>query len=157
MSMRGRGVKVVASNRRAHHDYELLERFEAGLVLTGSEIKSVRAGRVNLRRGFVQLREDELYLMETHIAHYERAGYASHEPTRPRKLLLHRRQVSTIVEALTTKGLTMVPTKMYLKDGWAKVEVALARGKKTYDKRATLAKKDADRRIERALREKYGR
>lgn len=149
------GIKIVARNRRARHDYELLERFEAGLVLSGTEIKSVRANQVSLQRGFVIIRGGELWLLETHIAPYEFAGHSQHDPTRPRKLLLHRREITKIITALTTKGLTMVPTQMYLKGGWAKVEVALARGKKQYDKRADLAKRDAKRQVERALREKY--
>jgi SsrA-binding protein len=149
------GIKVVATNRRARHDYELLERFEAGLVLTGTEIKSVRANKVSLQRSFVQPRGDELWLVDAHIAPYEHAGYEKHDPDRARKLLLHRREINTIIDALTMKGLTMVPTKMYLKGGRAKVEVALARGKKRYDKRADLAKRDAKRQVERALREKY--
>lgn len=149
------GIKVVANNRRARHDYELLELFEAGIVLTGSEIKSVRANKVSLQRSFVQNRDGQLWLMECHISPYEHAGYEQHEPTRPRKLLLHRREINQITDALQLKGLTMVPTKMYLKDGWAKVEIALARGKKQYDKRADLAKRDATRQVERALREKY--
>jgi SsrA-binding protein len=149
------GIKIVAKNRRARHDYELLDTFEAGIVLTGTEIKSVRANKVSLQRSFVQNRNGQLWLMECHIAPYEYAGYERHEPTRPRKLLLHRREINQIIEALTMKGLTMVPTKMYLKDGWAKVEIALARGKKLHDKRADLAKRDAKRQVERALREKY--
>lgn len=153
--MRKQGIKIVATNRRARHDYELLDTYEAGLVLTGTEIKSIRAGRVSLQRSFVQNKGDELWLMEAHIAPYERAGYEKHEPTQPRKLLLHRREINQIIDAMTLKGLTMIPTKLYLKDGLAKVEVALARGKKKYDKRADLAKRDADRQVERALREKY--
>lgn len=149
------GIKIVARNRKAAHDYELLDRFEAGIVLTGTEIKSIRENKVNLQRGFVQGRGDELWLLDVHIAPYEYAGYSRHDPDRPRKLLLHRREINKILDALTMKGLTMVPTKMYLKDGWAKVEVALARGKQKYDKRAELAKRDAKRQVERALREKY--
>jgi SsrA-binding protein len=149
------GVRIVARNRKASHDYELLDRYEAGIVLTGTEIKSIRANRVNLQRGYVQGRGGELWLIDVHIAPYEFAGYSRHDPDRPRKLLLHRREISKILDALTMKGLTMVPTKMYLKDGWAKVEVALARGKQKYDKRAALAKRDAKRQVERALREKY--
>ncbi len=145
----------MANNRRASHDYELLERFEAGLVLTGTEIKSIRAHQVSLQRSFVQYRDGELWLMGANIAPYEFAGYEKHEPDRPRKLLLHRREINKIIEALSTKGLTMVPTKMYLRDGLAKVEVALARGKKKFDKRMDLAKRDAKRQVERALREKY--
>jgi SsrA-binding protein len=149
------GIKIVANNRRARHDYDLLETFEAGIVLTGTEIKSIRANKVSLQRGFVQNRDGQLWLMECHISPYEFAGYEKHDPTRPRRLLLHRREINQIIEALTIKGLTMVPTKMYLKDGWAKVEIALARGKKQFDKRADLAKRDAKRQVERALREKY--
>ncbi|MCI0647855.1 MAG: SsrA-binding protein SmpB [Chloroflexi bacterium] len=148
-------MKNVATNRQASHDYELLERFEAGLALTGREIKSVRANKVNLQRSFVQNRDGELWLMEAHISPYEHASHEKHEPTRPRKLLLHRREINKIIEALTTKGLTMVPTRLYLKDGLAKIEVALARGKKKYDKRAAMARRDSDRQVERALREKY--
>jgi SsrA-binding protein len=153
--MRQRGIKIIAKNRRARHDYELLEKFEAGLALTGSEIKSVRGNRVNLQRGFVQSRSGELWLLDVHIAPYEFAGHEKHDPDRPRKLLLHRREINKINEAISTKGLTMIPTKMYLKDGWAKVEIALARGKRKYDKRSELAKRDAKRQVERALREKF--
>jgi len=153
--MKQRGIKIVATNRRAGRDYHLLDRFEAGLELTGSEIKSVRDNRVNIQRSFVQNRDGELWLIDAHISPYDRAGYAGHEPTRERRLLLHRREINKIIEALTLKGLTMIPTKMYLKNSWAKVEIALARGKKKYDKRADLAKRDAQRQVERALREKY--
>ena len=153
--MRQRGIKVISKNRRARHDYELLERFEAGLVLTGPEIKSVRANKVSLRHSFVQAMSGELWLFEANIAPYDRAGYEKQDPTRPRKLLLHKREMAKIMEALATKGLTMVPTRLYLKDGWAKVEVALARGKKQYDKRQAIAKRDAKRQVERALKEKY--
>lgn len=153
--MRQKGIKVVSRNRRAGHDYVLLDRFEAGLILLGTEVKSVRANKVNLQRSFVQMKGNELWLIDTHIAPYEFAGHEKHDPDRPRKLLMHRREINKIIEALTTKGLTMIPTKMYLKDGWVKVEVALARGKRKYDKRAELAKRDANRQVERALREKY--
>ena len=153
--MAQQGLKIVARNRRARYDYELLDRFEAGLVLYGTEIKSIRANQVSLQHSFVIVKSGELWLMEAHIAPYEFAGSAQHDPTRPRKLLLHRREINKIITALTTKGFTMVPTNMYLKDGWAKIEVALARGKKQHDKRADLAKRDAKRQVERALREKY--
>lgn len=148
-------VEIVARNRRASHDYELLERFEAGLALTGTEIKSVRAHKVSLQRAYVQPRGDDLYLLEATIAPYEHGNRENHEPDRPRKLLLHRREIIKIQEALQTKGMAMIPTKLYLSGGWAKVEVALARGKKLYDKRATLRKKESERQVERALREKY--
>ena len=151
----GQGIKIVAKNRRASHDYHLLDRFEAGLVLTGTEIKSVRANRVSLQRAYVQVRDGELWLMEANIAEYVHGNRENHEPTRPRKLLLHRREINKIIEELTTKGVTMVPTMMYLKGGRAKIEVALARGKKLYDKRADLAERDSKRQVERALRETY--
>ncbi len=149
------GIKVVANNRRARHDYEILETFEAGLVLTGTEIKSVRAHQVSLQRSFVQQRGDELFLIEANIAQYVHGNRENHDPTRPRKLLLHRREINKLISTLQQKGLTLVPTKMYLKDGRAKLEIALARGKRKYDKRQDLAKRDDDRRVERALREKY--
>lgn len=148
-------MEIVARNRRASHDYELLERFEAGLVLTGTEIKSIRAHKVSLQRAYVQPRGGELYLMEATISPYEHGNRENHDPVRPRKLLLHRREIAKILEALQTKGSAMIPTKLYLSGGLAKVEVALARGKKLYDKRSDLRKKDADRQVERALREKY--
>ena len=153
--MKKKGSKAVATNRRAGRDYIMLEKFVAGIVLTGTEIKSVRGGKVTLQGGFVQEKSGELYLIDVHIAPYERAGHQAHDPTRPRKLLLHRREIRKIMDSLATKGLTMIPTKMFLKDGWAKVEIALARGKKQYDKRAEIAKRDAERRVERALSEKY--
>ena len=149
------GIKIISKNRRASFDYHLMDRFEAGLVLTGTEIKSVRANQVSLRRGFVQAREDELWLIDANIAPYAHGNRENHEPTRPRKLLLHRREINKIMDALSQKGLTVVPTKMYLKDGLAKIEIALARGKAGRDKRADLAKRDAQRQVERALREKY--
>jgi SsrA-binding protein len=149
------GIEVIARNRRASHDYHLLEHFEAGLALTGTEIKSVRAHKVSLQRAFVSPRGEELWLLEANIAPYEHGNRENHEATRPRKLLLHRREINKILDALQTKGMTMVPTRMYLRDGWAKVDVALAKGKKLYDKRADIARRDSERQVERALREKY--
>ena len=149
------GKKIIAKNRKARHEYELLEFFEAGLVLTGTEIKSIRANRVSLARGYVQAREDELWLVEAHIAEYEHGNQQNHEPTRPRKLLLHRREINKILDGLAQKGLTAVPTMLYLKNGRAKLEFALARGKKLHDKRQTVAKRDSQRQVERALRQKY--
>ncbi|NCF66297.1 MAG: SsrA-binding protein SmpB [Chloroflexi bacterium] len=149
------GIKIITKNRRASFDFHLLDRFEAGLVLTGTEIKSVRAYQVSLRRSFVQGRDEELWLFDANIAPYVHGNRENHEPTRPRKLLLHRREINKILEALAQKGLTVVPTRLYLKDGLAKVEIALARGKAGRDKRADLAKRDAQRQVERALREKY--
>jgi SsrA-binding protein len=149
------GIKVIAKNRRASFDYHLLDRFEAGLALTGTEIKSIRAHQVSLQHSYVQAREAELWLVEANIAPYEHGNRENHEPNRPRKLLLHRREINKILDALATKGLTVIPTRLYLKNGRAKVEIALARGKSRRDKRQDLAQRDADRQIERALREKY--
>lgn len=145
--------KIVATNRKARHDYEILDTFEAGLVLTGSEIKSIRDNRVSLREGYIQPRDDELWLLNVHIAPYEHAGSFGHDPLRPRKLLLHRREISRLLARVQEKGLTIVPIMMYLSHGLAKVEIALARGKRQYDKRQTLRKQDSQRQIERSLRE----
>jgi SsrA-binding protein len=148
-------VKLVYNNKRATFDYEILERFEAGLVLTGTEIKSVRENKVSLQQSFVQARGEELWLLEANIAQYVHGNRENHDPKRPRKLLLHRREINRILTNLTQKGLTVVPTRMYLKGGRAKIEIALARGKRKYDKRDDIARRDADRQVERALREKF--
>lgn len=155
MERKGDGIRVVYNNKRATFDYELLERIEAGVVLTGTEIKSIRANNVSLQRSYVQARGDELWLLEANISPYEHGNRLNHEPTRPRKLLLHRREINRILAALTQKGLTIVPTRLYLKGGRAKVEIALARGKRNFDKREDIARRDADRQVERALREKF--
>ncbi|HRN67536.1 MAG TPA: SsrA-binding protein SmpB [Promineifilum sp.] len=155
MDQKSEKIKIVYNNKRATFDYEILERFEAGLVLTGTEIKSVRDNKVSLQQSFVQARDDELWLLEANIAQYVHGNRENHEPKRPRKLLLHRREINRILTNLTQKGLTVVPTRLYLKGGRAKVEVALARGKRKFDKREDLARRDADRQVERALREKY--
>lgn len=147
-------IKNIASNRRASHEYELLDRFEAGMVLTGTEIKSIRAHKVSLQRAFVQAKGDELWLYEANIAIYDHGNRENHEPERPRKLLLHRREIAKIMRAIATKGMSMVPTRLYLKKGRAKVEVALARGKKLFDKREDLARRDSARQMERDLRER---
>jgi SsrA-binding protein len=151
--MPDQGRKIVSTNRKARHDYEILDTYEAGLVLTGSEIKSIRAGHVNLREGFVQARGDELWLLNTHIAAYDQAGQFGHDPLRPRKLLLHRKEINRIAARVQEKGLTIVPTMLYLTRGLAKVEIALARGKRQYDKRESLRRRDSQRQIERTLRE----
>lgn len=155
MAKKKEGTEVIARNRRASHDYHLLESFEAGIALTGTEIKAIRAHKVSLQRAYVAPRGDELWLLEANIAPYEHGNRENHEATRPRKLLLHRREINKILDALQTKGMTMVPTRLYLKDGWAKVDVALAKGKKLYDKRDDIARRDSERQVERALREKY--
>src|SRR5512135_337857 len=149
-------VKVVATNRKATHDYTLEDRFEAGLALLGTEIKSVRAGQVNLREGYVQPRGTDLYLVNTHISVYEPAGRTGHDPLRPRKLLLHRKEIAKILSKLTERGYTVVPLRIYLKHGLAKAEIALARGKRQYDKRAAIAERDANRQIDRTLKGQYG-
>jgi SsrA-binding protein len=148
------GIKVIATNRRAARDYFLQDRVEAGLVLTGTEIKSIRAGRVNLTDGYVQPRDGELWLVNVHIAPYDPAGRYGHDPNRPRKLLLHGREMDQLVAQVQERGYTLIPTRLYLKDGWAKVEIALARGKRKYDKRQAIAERDAERDIQRALRER---
>lgn len=125
------------------------------MALKGTEIKSIRAHRVSLKRGYVQPRGAELWLVDVHIAEYEQGNRENHDPLRPRKLLLHRREIDKIIEALNQKGLTCVPTMMYLKNGRAKVEIALARGKQLHDKRQDMARRDSQRQVERALREKY--
>lgn len=152
--MRESGIKVVATNRKASHDYFLEDRFEAGLVLLGTEIKSIRAGQVNLREGYVQARGSELWLVNTHIAVYEQAAGQSHDPLRPRKLLLHRKEIARLLTRAQERGYTIIPLRMYLKDGRAKLEIALAHGKHQYDKRQAIAKREAKRQIERALKER---
>lgn len=147
-------VQQVAVNRKAQHNYDVLQRVEAGLVLLGSEIKSIRQGRVNLTESYARPERGELWLHNVHIAQYESAGRFGHEPTRKRKLLLHKSQIRELSRAVTEQGLTLVPMRLYVKDGIAKVELALARGRKQYDKRAAIARKDAQREIERALRRK---
>ena len=145
-------IKTVATNRKAYHDYYVQDSQEAGIALTGSEIKSIRAGRVNLRDAYIRPEGGELWLLNAHIARYEASSYLSHEPTRPRKLLLHRRQIDNLTSKMAEKGLTLVPLRLYIKGSIAKVEVALAKGKKLYDKRESIARRDAERDIGRAMR-----
>jgi SsrA-binding protein len=145
-------TKTVATNRKAFHDYEILDRYEAGLVLTGSEIKSIRSGGVNIREGYIAPRQDELWLLNAHIAAYKPASRTGHDPIRPRKLLLHRREIDRLISRVQERGLTIVPLRLYLKDGIAKIEIGLARGKRQYDKRAAIAKRDSERQIERHLK-----
>lgn len=144
---------VVAENRKARHDFEIEETFEAGLVLTGSEIKSVRAGKVNLRGAFARIINEEVFLYDVHISPYEQSGtHFNHEPTRPRKLLLHRREINRLIGLVRIKGLTLVPIKIYFKGRHAKLELGVARGKKLFDKRQDIAKRESDRDIARAMR-----
>jgi len=144
--------KVIAVNRKALHDYHILETVEAGLVLTGTEIKSIRAGRVSLREAFARPDDDELWLLSAHIAQYPAAGRFNHEPTRKRKLLLHKGEMRELSAALEEKGLTLIPLRLYLKNGRAKVELALARGRRSHDKREAIAKREAERQMQRAIR-----
>lgn len=145
-------IKVVSTNRKAGFEYYLLEKFEAGLSLRGSEIKSIRAGQMSLTESYVRVDANEAWLMDAHIAPYEQANRFNHDPVRPRRLLLHKKQIRELWDNVRQKGMTVVPTRVYLKDGRAKIEIALARGKKAYDKRATIAKRDQAREAERETR-----
>ena len=146
------GTKLIAENRRARHDYHLLERHEAGIALTGTEVKSLRAGRADLARAFADVRGNEVWLVGAHIDEYAQGNLANHDPDRERKLLLHRREIDSLLGKTRERGLTLIPTRLYFKDGRVKVELALARGKETRDKRRDLAERDAKRQIERALK-----
>lgn len=150
----GEHVKVIAVNRRANHDYHIDDRVEAGLVLTGTEIKSIREGRINLREGYARIDNGEAWLMSVHIAPYEHGNRYNHEPLRDRKLLLHRDEIDGLVGRVRQRGYTLVPLQVYLKHGKAKIELGLARGKREYDKRHAIADREAKRDIERALRDR---
>ncbi len=145
-------VKTVATNRKAYHNYHIGESLEAGIALTGTEIKSIREGRVSLGDAYVRPENGELWLLNAHIARYEAGSYMSHEPNRPRRLLLHRKQIDSFTGQLAEKGLTLVPTKLYLKDSRAKVAIALAKGKKLYDKRETITRREVEREIGRVVK-----
>jgi len=146
-------IKVVATNRKARHEYFIEDTYEAGIALTGTEIKSVRAGQVSLREGYVQVRNGELWLVDVHISPYEQGGQWTPEPTRARKLLLHRKEIARISSTVQERGYTIVPLRMYLRGKRAKVEIGIVRGKRQYDKRATIAKRDEDRRLRREWKE----
>ena len=145
------GIKVIANNRKASFEYFLLEHFEAGIALHGSEIKSIRANQVSLAEAYVEVDERTAWLVNAHIAPYDPASYNNHDPLRPRQLLLKRREIRQLWDNVRQKGVTVVPVKIYLKDGRAKLDIALAKGKKLYDKRAEMAKKDSEREVERQL------
>lgn len=147
-------IRVVASNRKAYHDYTIEDTIEAGIVLIGSEIKSIRAGRANLRDGYAAIENGEVWMHNVHIAPYDPASRYGHEPRRKRKLLLHKREIARLGRRVQEKGYTLVPVRLYLRGNLAKVELALARGKRQYDKRAAIAERDARRRAERAIRER---
>jgi SsrA-binding protein len=148
---REKGRKLVASNRKARHDYAILDTYEAGIALTGTEVKSLRAGRASLVDAFAQVKDGEIYLHGMHVPEYTHGTWTNHEPRRTRKLLLNRPEIDRLIGKVNESGLTLVPLSLYFADGWAKVEIALARGKRSYDKRQDLAKRDADREISRAL------
>jgi len=151
-------IKTAATNRKAYHNYQLGDSMEAGIVLTGTEIKSIRAGRVSLGDAYVRPEAGELWLLNAHIDRYEASSYLSHDPKRPRKLLLHRKQIDSLTAKVLERGFTLVPLKLYIKDSIAKLEVALARGKKLYDKRETIIRRETEREIGRAIkRQKYQR
>lgn len=145
------GTKLVASNRKASHDYFLEDRFEAGIALMGSEIKSVRDGKVQLREAYVDVKSGQAYLLNAHISPYDPAARDNHDPLRPRRLLLHKKEIAKLLEKTQQKGFTIVPTRMYLSKGRAKLEIALARGKRDYDKRQVIAERDSKREIAREL------
>ncbi|MHC1579028.1 MAG: SsrA-binding protein SmpB [Dehalococcoidia bacterium] len=149
-----KGSNTITVNRKAYHNYHIQETLEAGIVLKGSEIKSIRAGKVNLSDAYARPEDGELWLYNSHIASYDAASYNTHEPTRPRKLLLHRKEINSLAGKVVQKGLTLVPLRLYIKHGVAKVELGVARGKKAYDKRDTIARRDADREMERAMKQR---
>lgn len=146
--------KPIAENRKARHDYHLLDRVEAGLVLSGSEVKSLRQGGAQIQRAFADIRDGELWLVGAHIAPYEQAAIENHDPDRDRKLLLHRREIDSLKGKVQERGFTLVPTRLYFKDGRAKVELALAKGKDVRDRRREISKRESDRQIERALKQR---
>ncbi len=144
----------VSVNRQAYHDYFIDETYEAGIALTGTEVKSVRNGKVNLRGAYARVRDDEVWLEGAHIAEYEQGTYMNHDPLRPRKLLLHRDEIRRLIGRVQTKGLTLIPLKMYFKRNHVKVELGLARGKKLYDKRETIKKREAERELARTVKQR---
>lgn len=153
-SSRKDAIKIITENRKARHDYHIEETYEAGIVLTGTEVKSLRAGRANLRDSYGEIRQGEVYLVNAHISPYEQGNRFNHDPKRPRKLLLHRAEINRLAGRVQQKGLTLVPLRLYFKGGRAKVEIALARGKKLYDRREDIAARDAEREMRRAARER---
>ena len=147
-------IKTLVTNRKALHNYLIEDKIEAGLVLTGTEIKSLRDGRISLGEAYVRPQEGELWLLNAHIARYEPGSYMSHDPRRERKLLLHRKEITALIRRVAEKGYTLVPLRLYLKKNLAKLEIGLGRGKKLYDKRAAIAERDETRRMDRAIRQR---
>ena len=154
MNQKGAGIKIVSENRKARHDYHIHETFEAGIALTGTEVKSLRAGKANLKDSYARIENGEVFLQQMHISPYEQGNRFNHDPLRPRKLLLHRQEINRLLGKTREKGFSLVPLKVYFARGKAKVELALASGKKLYDKRRDLAERDAKRDMERALRDR---
>lgn len=148
-----KGTKVVARNKKATHDYHIEETFEAGIVLTGTEIKSIRKGKVNLQDAYARVNKGELFVVGMHISPFEQGNRYNVDPTRTRKLLMHKKEINKLLGQIKVKGLTLIPLDLHLRDGFAKLQLALGKGKKLFDKRATAAKRDADRMIERKLKE----
>ncbi|RJE47496.1 MULTISPECIES: SsrA-binding protein SmpB [unclassified Dehalobacter] len=148
------GIKVIAENRKARHDFFVEDSYEAGIILTGTEIKSIRAGRVNLKDSYAEIIKGEVWLNQMHISPYEQGNRFNHDPLRKRKLLLNRTEIIKMGDRVKLQGMTLVPLKIYLKHGMAKIELGLCKGKKTYDKRDDLAERDAKRQMERDLRER---
>lgn len=146
--------KTIAQNKKARHDYHIEETYEVGIVLQGTEIKSIRAGKVSIKDSFARIENGEVFLYNMHISPYEQGNRYNHDPLRTRKLLLHRREISKLIGATKEQGYSLVPLKIYLKDGFAKIQLALAKGKKLYDKRENIKQRDAKREIEKAFREK---
>ena len=152
--MKSPNIKVVCQNKKARYDYEIIEVIEAGMVLLGTEVKSLRQGRANLKDSYARIKDGELFLMQCHISPYTHAYYDNHEPDRVRKLLVHKREIKRLQGKTQEKGLTLVPLRIYFKDGKAKVELALARGKRSYDKRETLKRKTEERELQRAIKDR---
>ena len=147
-------IKIITKNRKAFHDYHIVERYEAGIVLTGTEVKSVREAKINLKDGYAVIKNAEVFLLNAHISPYHHGNLFNHEPTRTRKLLLHRKEIDKLTGKINERGFTLIPLKVYLKQGRVKVELGLAKGKREYDRRADIAKKDAEREMKRAMKHK---
>ncbi len=149
-----KGEKAIATNKKAYHDYYIEKTYECGIVLTGTEIKSIRRGKVQLRDSYGKIRKGEVYIWNMHIAIYDEGNIFNHEPTQTRKLLLHKKEIKELMDAINLQGYTLIPTKLYLKNGRAKIQLGIAKGKKNYDKRDVERQKDAKRQVDRALRER---
>ena len=154
MAVKQTGIKIICENRKARFNYEIMERFEAGLVLLGTEVKSLRAGQAHLGDAYATLRGSEVFLLQCHISPYQTRHHADHEPMRPRKLLLHGSEIKKLIGKIQEKGLTLIPLKMYFKEGRAKVELGLCKSKKTIDKRETIKRRESDRQIRREMKKR---